>query len=1193
MACLINYKNKSYTEEEFKVVASLHESIKNALKEGGLFKEFKNKLYYTKNDINKINKEYERIYQLNTKYGNKVITLNKGNREVFINVNPIADLYIKAKKPQVNTIQLSIFQVDNEGKSKDLELENKLKEFLKTNNIKVEFYDNLKSRLKLDVAGAYDVINKLVLISNEKSDKSTLPEEIGHVIVETLGTDNLLVKSLLTNLKNVDYKSMLSKDYLDMYKDNEDLLIRELAGQLIGKTLTGESIEIPTVDKKNRVIELINKIFNVFKKLFNIPISSFQDYHKEIIQSTKKIAEKVLNNEKFEYNSQTNPDHPIFYQIKNSKEGQDETAKKKKLIYFKNVLKRLESDLAKSSDPDEVIKLTDSIEELKTRIDLYKESSSNIDLMESGKVVLDRIRTLIFGLQTRKVNKENLTANDITFIHNSLEELKLIRGLTDEVLDLKDQFREFKDSWIQEEVNKYSTLDKEISLEEIEMDNEDINRARYGFGALSDVSNILGRTIGSVIKQAQNRSSTFTKQISKEIEKEVDLLLKKESNYDIFIQEAFGTTILTNEYTTEYFKDKSEAINKIKNSDPEGTKWFKNNHKNGKVTNSKYFNPNYIKIQKTPHLKRFYDFYNKIMLEAGDKIPAEIKSGFIANIKDQTLIDTIKNKGFVAGLSDFIKAQDEDNFIKDEDLLSDVVPLKYIKKISSEEKSRNLGDSLARFASFAHTHYEMSEILPQVRVLQNKIEESAYIKSNNPNLYIEGSSTNIYKLVDDYVNVQIKGRSKDPMMKIGYEVDVKNDKGETVKEKKYFHLSTIIDMGLRYNSILRIGFNPFNAATNVVVGDIGNMVEGFGGRFYNLKELKQASNIYFNQINKKDSKLIKILELLNPLQEFEDYQYLNKIKNKKIDKDKILEYAYKMQAKGESFLQIRTMIASLLHDTIEDKQGNKVSLWEAFNEKGEWNVDKFGELDEFKVGQMSDKIQRINQMIHGRYSAKDSAALSQNVLFRTVFQFRKWIPSAIEARLAGYQYDNRLGSYVEGRWKTLGRLVKEGLTPEKRSYMNMIESLFKAKDKLTSENLDELEIANMRKNLAEVALILASLLFGSFLFDDDWRKENKEMIKNPFIEFSLNQLDRVSGDLLFFANPKQLNNLALNAAPLAKTVDQMITTSLNIPYMFGGEDSEYTKGRKEGENKFWSNIGDLIPFNKPVSDVGRLFKDGQ
>ena len=1193
MACLINYKNKSYTEEEFKVVASLHESIKNALKEGGLFKEFKNKLYYTKNDINKINKEYERIYQLNTKYGNKVITLNKGNREVFINVNPIADLYIKAKKPQVNTIQLSIFQVDNEGKSKDLELENKLKEFLKTNNIKVEFYDNLKSRLKLDVAGAYDVINKLVLISNEKSDKSTLPEEIGHVIVETLGTDNLLVKSLLTNLKNVDYKSMLSKDYLDMYKDNEDLLIRELAGQLIGKTLTGESIEIPTVDKKNRVIELINKIFNVFKKLFNIPISSFQDYHKEIIQSTKKIAEKVLNNEKFEYNSQTNPDHPIFYQIKNSKEGQDETAKKKKLIYFKNVLKRLESDLAKSSDPDEVIKLTDSIEELKTRIDLYKESSSNIDLMESGKVVLDRIRTLIFGLQTRKVNKENLTANDITFIHNSLEELKLIRGLTDEVLDLKDQFREFKDSWIQEEVNKYSTLDKEISLEEIEMDNEDINRARYGFGALSDVSNILGRTIGSVIKQAQNRSSTFTKQISKEIEKEVDLLLKKESNYDIFIQEAFGTTILTNEYTTEYFKDKSEAINKIKNSDPEGTKWFKNNHKNGKVTNSKYFNPNYIKIQKTPHLKRFYDFYNKIMLEAGDKIPAEIKSGFIANIKDQTLIDTIKNKGFVAGLSDFIKAQDEDNFIKDEDLLSDVVPLKYIKKISSEEKSRNLGDSLARFASFAHTHYEMSEILPQVRVLQNKIEESAYIKSNNPNLYIEGSSTNIYKLVDDYVNVQIKGRSKDPMMKIGYEVDVKNDKGETVKEKKYFHLSTIIDMGLRYNSILRIGFNPFNAATNVVVGDIGNMVEGFGGRFYNLKELKQASNIYFNQINKKDSKLIKILELLNPLQEFEDYQYLNKIKNKKIDKDKILEYAYKMQAKGESFLQIRTMIASLLHDTIEDKQGNKVSLWEAFNEKGEWNVDKFGELDEFKVGQMSDKIQRINQMIHGRYSAKDSAALSQNVLFRTVFQFRKWIPSAIEARLAGYQYDNRLGSYVEGRWKTLGRLVKEGLTPEKRSYMNMIESLFKAKDKLTSENLDELEIANMRKNLAEVALILASLLFGSFLFDDDWRKENKEMIKNPFIEFSLNQLDRVSGDLLFFANPKQLNNLALNAAPLAKTVDQMITTSLNIPYMFGGEDSEYTKGRKEGENKFWSNVGDLIPFNKPVSDVGRLFKDGQ
>lgn len=1207
MACLIDYKSKFYNEDDFKVVASLHEFVKSKLKEGQLFKQFKNKLYYSKDNVNKINKEFKRIKEINDYYKSNVISINRATREVVINVSNVAPVFIEEYRKTGNNLinQSRLFQLKAKEESPNERLNSKLKDFLSKNGISVKYVDSLLARTGQNAVAVYDTIEKSILIASNKEDSETLPEETGHAIIETLGKDHPLIKALLFNVTNIDYKSFLDKEYIDLYQNNESLLIREAAGKILGMSLKNK-FESPS----SRLKEIIGKIINLFKKMFNLPINDFRSSVEETFNLANKVAEKVLNEEKFESLSgfQTLPDNRYFYRLESNKDKKQTNPEqeefKRKKVYFNNVLKRLSREHDSLPEGKEKEELAKKITDLTLKLEQFKEEPSNYLVQELATPILILVRDKIEEIEKNEVTLNELSANDILFTVEALNQFKNVKGIANTALELEERINPIVDKWVEKTVNEFATESEELTIEDINTEEEDINRYRRGFGALADVGDYLGRTIGSMIKKTQNRITSFNKQISKDVEDHVKELktyqtsrgISEKDMYNIFIQEAYGTTILTTEFTSEYYTDKSEAITNLNSGIPEkileGRKWFDNLYVDEKLID-KYKNKNFDIIQNTPELKKFYDFYDTTIREAFDKLPVTNKNNFIPNIRNQSITDIIKSKGMVGalkeGVNNLLDIKTVNDWKADEDLLADVVPLRYISKLQADKKSNDLGASLLTFASFANSHYHMSDILPQTRLLQEKIKDKNYVKSNNPGLKIRGEESNIFALVDDYIKMQVKGQSKDPLGKI-IEIDTVDDKGKPVK--KIAHVSTLIDIGLRYNSLLRIGFNPFNAVTNVIIGDITNAIEGFGGRFFNNKELAKASSIFFQQINNEESKLVKILEILNPLQELEDYEAIDKVKLKgKFNSEKLKNFLYLPQKKGESFLQVRTMVASMLHDKITDKDGNEHSLWEAFDEKGEWKKDLFGELDESKIGKMSDKIQRINQMIHGRYSSRDTAAWSQNAVFRAAFQFRKWIPAALEARFAGYQYDNRLGEYVEGRWRTLGKLVKEGFSPGKRSFMDMISSLMSTKRRLEKGGLTELEIANIRKDLVEMVLIGASILLAATILDDDWQKKNKKLLANPSIKFGFDQLTRVSGDLIYFANPKSYTELAKNSIPLAKTTGDIISTFMNIGYAFGGEDAIYEKGARKGENKFWSRLGSLIPVNKPITDVMRLWND--
>ena len=644
--------------------------------------------------------------------------------------------------------------------------------------------------------------------------------------------------------------------------------------------------------------------------------------------------------------------------------------------------------------------------------------------------------------------------------------------------------------------------------------------------------------------------------------------------YNVFIQEHKGTTVLTRRFTPEFYKEidaafklpkseRYEALSKIGKYESSLNMWI--------PKNKKYINENYTKIQNTPALKRFYDFHTSLVTEAASKLPVKINPEFIANISSNSLKDalksdeTTKSKQLLEMASNLtginIKQFQDGTFVADEGLFQDLIPLKFIASMDASKKSKNLGDNLAKFVNFANNYEEMSEILPTIRSMQNQLGKQSFTKSSDPTIAIKGVETNIYKFIDTVIDMQVKGNMKKDELKIKVGT-LTDEEGNPIGEK-YVHGSKVADFGMKYNSLLRIGLNPINAVTNLLVGDIGNIIEAFGGRFYTLTNLKDASNIFFKDALNEDSDLNHWRDKIGPLQELEDYETVEQVSTGKgINKEKVENFMYMPQKLGEIWLQNRTMVAILLKDGYMDSDGKTT-------EKGK-------NITETELKRLINKCYEVNNKIHGRYSSRDAAAISQQVLPRMMMQFKKWIPAAIESRFESKHFNVDLGVEVEGRYKTGWRLLKRALEGDLKA--------------LQAGNMTELELYNMKKNLAEIVIALAATL--SFIAMGAFGDDDEELKKNTYYKFTMDQLDRLSGDLLYFYNPGSYTETALKPIALMKTTSDVINCVVAFPHIFGlqGKKDVYQSGSRKGENKFIAKAVDVTPIIAPIAKVARNYK---
>lgn len=1116
-----------------------------------------------------------------------------------------ADFQAELDKDEYYSSQ-DVTQLKSSENNPNQQLNDKLINILKGLGIDIQFLDTLKSKKGDEVIGLWDVINKLIKVSKNEQGEDTLPEEVSHAIIDGLVNDPS-VQNLLKQIEKLGYQTILGEEtnaYEKQYNNDKTLLIKEAAGKMLAKALINK-FQAKTTEE-NKFYKICQFIFNKIKNLFkNITGETVKSIEKDIIDITGKLAESILNNEIQKLDFDPNTKQAILYQLGNK--GKPNFKKEDKFI---NQIVELKRNISKNEKKLKTLKKSNEADLLLEKTNLMKASLSDYTLNKKE----DTLRqSAVYQLQIINTLLENNdkgikpSVNDIKVAYDTILSLRDVKfGLSKYVASLKldedlspDRLLSELDDIQREYAN--NIINSNTSEEAIENESSqetDINSFTMAFGTLTNVANHIARTIGKLIKDAQIRVSKKQGALYENIKKNVDELkeyaskngIKESDIYNIFIQKNKGTTILVREYSEEFYTDLEVAFKKGSQS----WRTIAEKTTSGEfipLNKSKYKNINYDKIHSKGNevLKKFYDLYKKTMDESMDRLPTHMlngtggyyKSGFIANIVRDDLQHVLNAPTYfgkakqlfrnITGIA--VREVNEESFISNIALEKDEIPVQFLKKIASEDKSNDLGEALYKFAAFTISHEELTDVLPKARLLENTLlSKEKLIKSSNPTATVSTEDSNLAKMVKKTIEMQLLGKTKEDQWKIPLQ-DTVDENGNPVH--RYIPGSTIADFALKYNSLLRIGFNPFNAITNVVIGEISTAMEAIGGRYFNTKDLTNATTTFFSEINNKESKTKRFLEIFNPLQELEDYDYAKNVSLKSRIDEKVKSFMYSPQKTGELFLQTRTMIAMLKHKTF-DVKGEQVSFWDLLEDNGELKKEYSSlmtkeELDNL-ITSFSAKIQSVNSKMHGRYSQRDAAIINQNVLFRMMFQFKKWIPSAIEVRLGAKQFDDVTGDIQYGRWRNMGKL----LLNYKDTY-----------SRLSSGKMEEYEIYNFKKATTEIVILLATMaLYIGFGWDDDEKKK-----KSAWYKFTMDQLDKVSGDLLFLSNPKNVTKMSKTPFAVTKLADQVLDLGSSIPTLFGLGKSEYERGPNKGRNKTTVGLIGLTPGIKNFNDVYKLFND--
>lgn len=307
-------------------------------------------------------------------------------------------------------------------------------------------------------------------------------------------------------------------------------------------------------------------------------------------------------------------------------------------------------------------------------------------------------------------------------------------------------------------------------------------------------------------------------------------------------------------------------------------------------------------------------------------------------------------------------------------------------------------------------------------------------------------------------------------------------------------------------SFTTLGFNMFSGINNIIVGKYQMALEGIAGEHFNMKDIAIADKNYYAGIAevmgelgsyRSTSKLGLITEKFNVFQDFE-----RDAKHKDYYKNTTMRFFGKggvffMQSAGEHYMQTRTLLAYMNNYKLVDSSGKKVSLFEAFEVAKESQagtivdaklVLKQGlkkadgtDFTEKDVADITYKVAKINQSMHGIYNNSDKSAIQRYALGRLAMIFRKWMMPHYNRRFKGAYYDVQMDQYKEGMYRSMNGFA-----------IAIINELREGKFKWGTAwgTMSDTEKANIKRATTEMAtffaLSLTLFLMGSWKDDETW-----------------------------------------------------------------------------------------------------------
>ena len=516
----------------------------------------------------------------------------------------------------------------------------------------------------------------------------------------------------------------------------------------------------------------------------------------------------------------------------------------------------------------------------------------------------------------------------------------------------------------------------------------------------------------------------------------------------------------------------------------------------------------------------------------------------------------------------------QSNSIPEEEYEKEISSLKdKLKKLKEKKKDQSLDVIRATqmFVSMALRYKNMTDVSAHGELIHRLIDEANTVNPNGgisslgklknavkeeinylvysvSRKHDEGMSNMFDNVTDNPLNSASSRRRRKELENMRDELDKQLEDGKITQlewesemdplKKEYKELggknlvwSKVVDHTLLpYAQLKGMGLNIGAAFRNLGYGIFTNFVHAAGGKDFEDKHVIQAMRIMLQDREKVRS----LVDKFGILFEVADIEYGN-------DRDFEAFDPYVLQGTTEFFGQGLTLVATMLNTTVTDAEGNERSLWSAYDSKGNWNQEEFGQGSEWRTAEATvdlldndgreleefkRKIVQLNNRLHGDYARNSKQLLKKSVLGRLISMFRTWIPEAVAYRFGEERYDKHLGRQVIGSYRGTGRAIRDNDLGETLSYITKSFVPFMKPDTENSTISDKEQEAikrSMREMQIYTALAITILAIKDGIGDDDEMSNKRKIL--------INNLIMLQQDIGLFVSPRAMIQLAENPVP--------------------------------------------------------------
>lgn len=821
------------------------------------------------------------------------------------------------------------------------------------------------------------------------------------------------------------------------------------------------------------------------------------------------------------------------------------------------------------------------------------------DYMASYGSILEELRQEI-----SKAKKEGDTTLKEKLQDSLYEFSGLVAQLGNDWAEItKDEFANYLKEFEGEGISMHVRGErKQYTIRELlDYTEQDISLVDRWVDSMADSTDPILRIYDSIVKRQKNRARFTTIDMEKELLMQAKKLEEAGINDTDFMYERrtrdgrLSGNFVTKYNWSDYYTDlsiytKSLDSNLSKQEKAKLISQWKNEHTSGNNPTDEYLNPVYAEIQRSPAKKAYYDYIMDLKKSLDYRLPARyVKVSKAPQIR-RDFLERVLGKNNKLGYlwesikDDLVRREDDEFSYGRQDFEGNQIftlPIYYTKSLRDKnDLSTDCTSSMIAYMSMANDYIAMNEVVDALEVGKlllakrrvartkgNKILREMINK--NPNdLTMEGNESKAFARLNDFMEMQVYGNQmKDEGVVAGIDV------GKAVN---------------MFNKIQSYGTTALSVLTgtaNLAQNILNSNLEAISKRFFKKAELAKADLVYSQMLPEylgeignriQVSKMALFAEKFNVLQDYKqsvrDIDWKRKTWLSRFFKENTLWFT---TSAGDHYTQMRTAIALAYSWKVSDKDGNIKPLFEALevqyldNEHPEYGAKLIvpeGTLDsngnpvtEEYLNKFTKTIRGINDKLYGIYNQEDKSAMQSRAVGRLLMMYRNWMRPLWLKRYGVEKYNEDLGTFEEGYYRTLYHYFSNIIKDLKQGEL----TIFKQWETLTNE-----QKGSIWQALSELGtfVVLMGIISSLKSIPDDEDKNNwlTEYISYAIIRLKADMGALVPGPtildegLRLFDNPFAAIGVLKNTRQLLNLLDPSVWTTEVDQGIYKG----YTKAEK-------------------------------